>query len=118
MHGGHMQWYMGHIDGFAQDCSNSIASALELLQSCTNASIYYTFYLIESDWRIYAPVYWIFIGVGNGWALVRHQATNWINVDLFSIKTIETIVSNFTIKTKIFIQENTFENVVLNMAAI
>ena len=27
-------WY-NHIDGLAQDCSNSIANALELLQSCT-----------------------------------------------------------------------------------
>ena len=29
-----------HIDGFVQDCSNSIANALELLQSCTKPSIY------------------------------------------------------------------------------
>ena len=28
----------GHIDGFVQDCSNSIANALELLQSCTKPS--------------------------------------------------------------------------------
>ena len=27
---------MWHIDGLVQDCSNSIANALELLQSCTN----------------------------------------------------------------------------------
>ena len=29
-----------HIDGFAQDCSNSIANALELLQSCTKPTIW------------------------------------------------------------------------------
>ena len=28
-----------HIEGLAQDCSNSIANALELLQSCTKPSI-------------------------------------------------------------------------------
>ena len=28
-----------YIDGLAQDCSNSIANALELLQSCTKPSI-------------------------------------------------------------------------------
>ena len=28
-----------HFDGSAQDCSNSIANALELLQSCTKPSI-------------------------------------------------------------------------------
>ena len=29
-----------YIDGLVQDCSNSIANALELLQSCTKPSIY------------------------------------------------------------------------------
>ena len=29
-----------HIDGLVQDCSNSIANALELLQSCTKPLIY------------------------------------------------------------------------------
>ena len=29
-----------HINGLVQDCSNSIANALELLQSCTKTSIY------------------------------------------------------------------------------
>ena len=27
-----------HVDGLVQDCSNSIANALELLQSCTKSS--------------------------------------------------------------------------------
>ena len=31
---------LNHIDGLVQDCSNSIANALELLQSCTKPSIY------------------------------------------------------------------------------
>ena len=30
--------FYGQIDGLAQDCSNSIANALELLQSCTKPS--------------------------------------------------------------------------------
>ena len=29
-----------NIDGLVQDCSNSTANALELLQSCTKPSIY------------------------------------------------------------------------------
>ena len=29
----------GHIDSLVQDCSNSIANALELLQSCTKPLI-------------------------------------------------------------------------------
>ena len=28
-----------HVDGLAQDCSNSFALAMELLQSCTKPSI-------------------------------------------------------------------------------
>ena len=28
-----------HVDGLVQDCSNSIANALELLQSCTKPSM-------------------------------------------------------------------------------
>ena len=31
--------YIHHIDGLVQDWSNSIANALELLQSCTKPSI-------------------------------------------------------------------------------
>ena len=31
---------MEYIDGLAQDCSNSIANALELLQSCVKPSIF------------------------------------------------------------------------------
>ena len=33
------QWTRPHIDGLVQDCSNSIADALELLQSCTKPSL-------------------------------------------------------------------------------
>ena len=32
--------YVSHMDGLAQDCSNSIAIALEILQSCTGSSIW------------------------------------------------------------------------------
>ena len=42
-----MIWYVhtlaniyAYIDGLVQDCSNSIANALELLQSCNEPSIY------------------------------------------------------------------------------
>ena len=35
-------WYDWlYIDGLVQDCCNSIANALELLQSCTKPSIYW-----------------------------------------------------------------------------
>ena len=35
---GHFELY--HLDGLVQNCSNSIANALELLQSCTKPSIW------------------------------------------------------------------------------
>ena len=31
--------YKGNIDGLVQDCSNSIANALELLQSCPETAV-------------------------------------------------------------------------------
>ena len=36
-------WTNNHIDGLVQDCSNSIANAQELLQSCTKPPIYSLF---------------------------------------------------------------------------
>ena len=36
-------WVHLYFDGVVQDCSNSIANALELLQSCTKPSISYKF---------------------------------------------------------------------------
>ena len=41
-----MNTWLGYIDGLVQDCSNSIANALELLQSCTNPSI-----REKEDWK-------------------------------------------------------------------
>ena len=42
-----MQLYASHdehVDGLVQDCSNSNALAMKLLQSCTKPSIYFCFY--------------------------------------------------------------------------
>ena len=33
-------YYRNYIDGLVQDCINSIANALELLQSCTKPTIW------------------------------------------------------------------------------
>ena len=40
--------FMLYIDGLVQDCSNSIANALELLQSCTKPSIWWNLALDPS----------------------------------------------------------------------
>ena len=43
-----LTWYIG---GLVQDCSNSIASAKGLLQSCTKPSIYDIFYISRPQWH-------------------------------------------------------------------
>ena len=49
-----------YIDGLVQDCSNSIANALELLQSCTKPSIY--------DFCLHGC--FLFVGAFFHWSLV------------------------------------------------
>ena len=44
-----MLTYQHHIGGLAQDCSNSIADALELLQSCAKPSIKHCTFLSTLD---------------------------------------------------------------------
>ena len=43
------------IDGLVQDCSNSIANALELLQSCTKPSVLFMYYIWS---KYYSDVTW------------------------------------------------------------
>ena len=57
-----------NIDGLAQDCSNSIANALELLQSCTKPSIYLIF-------PLYPWLYWPKLDYGG-------YPTPWISLKL------------------------------------
>ena len=54
----HLQFYpytpslvWPYIDGLVQDCSNSIALAMELLQSCTKPSIYTELILYREAFR-------------------------------------------------------------------
>ena len=43
------------IDGLVQDCNNSIANLLELLQSCTKppicALLFYFYFTLAAEWR-------------------------------------------------------------------
>ena len=48
-----------HIDGFAQDCNNSSALAMELLQSYAKPLIYSTFHEIST---VHALLYFIMVG--------------------------------------------------------
>ena len=54
MHGSltHMDEVLLYIDGLTQDCSNSIANALELLPSCAKSSLLYRWKVMEIGWVI------------------------------------------------------------------
>ena len=47
-----------HIDALVQDCSNSIANALELLQSCTKPSTRCTLFW-SAEQQMYFQKIWI-----------------------------------------------------------
>ena len=79
----------GHIHGLAQDCSISIANALEILQSCTKESLYREIIdchtttkpsvdrvhnALDVLCRIYASVNMVSIGSDNGLSPIRRQA--------------------------------------------
>ena len=51
----HEMWYT-HIDGLAQDCSNSIALAMELQQSCAVPSICCECIIWGFPWLRYIPI--------------------------------------------------------------
>ena len=75
------------IDGLVQDCSNSIANALELLQSCTKPSKCFNS----------SPSHAIYMHQRTGSALVWRQAITWTNVGLLSIGLLGTNFSEIQI---------------------
>ena len=85
-----MDYIYIYIDGSVQDCSNSIANALELLQPCTKPSIFapQTFWWISlsiTEYHItcsHCKIIFadqINIGSGNGLVLRRRHAFSWTN---------------------------------------
>ena len=72
--------YWKHIDGLVQDCSNSSAYALELLQSCTKPSIYQSNNMsaLKTIWHhlIFIKKLW------NGWLYISRNI--WMYSDDFS----------------------------------
>ena len=72
------------INGLVQDCSNSSASALELLQSCTKPLIYFPsfiflkkkkfcyFFYVSLKWYL-----WVWVLASTGWG--SHLAPNKVN---------------------------------------
>ena len=61
-----------HIDGLVQDCINSIALEMELLQSCAKPSIS-------------ASLFWVTAGLDNGLVPHKYQAIIKTNDDCSSI---------------------------------
>ena len=85
-HWGHV---MRDIDGLAQDCSNSIANALELLLSCAKPSIcdsnkvsHYHDDVIE--WKHF-PRYWPFVRGIHRWPVNSPHKGQWRGALMFSL---------------------------------
>ena len=73
-----MRTHFPHSDGVVQDCSNSIANALELLQSCIKPSIYIWILLAvvktRSNWTVLHAVFeWLRKNVNQSLNRWRHQ---------------------------------------------
>ena len=85
-----------HVNGLVQNCSNSIANALELLQSCTKPSIclscqYFSILILHMWLTHWGRVTHIsvdnlaFIGSDNGLSPGRRQAIIWTNAGILLI---------------------------------
>ena len=110
------------FNGLVQDCSNSIANAMVLLQSCTNPSNYSASHMshtphIPSDSAYYETKLFNSlppsakyicvselgtIGSGDGLSPVRHQAITWTNAVLLSIRLLGMNFSEIWIETQNF----------------
>ena len=60
------------------------------------------YWIISSEYRIYALVNWASIGLGNGLLPVRRQAITWTNADLVLKGTLRTNLSEIRIKIQNF----------------
>ena len=70
---GFMVILKSHIDGLVQDCRISTANALEILQSCTKASIFYCLCVFA---RLLV------------FALITNQrSSHWVNVAILNVRT-------------------------------
>ena len=132
--------YNKHIDGLEQDCSNSSALAMELLQSCTKPPILYVRKNVSMSKTLkychkhthivnfsYILTHWgrvmhiciselNIIGSDNGLALTRHF---WTNAGILLIWPLGTDFSEMLIKIHIFfIQANAWEIVICEVRAI
>ena len=52
--------YKRDLDGLVQDCSNSIALAVELMQSCTKPLIYFLHFYPAAH-ALFVYVYWMLV---------------------------------------------------------
>ena len=79
----------------------------------------YTFaYATEAEWRISASVNETIIGSDNGLSPICHQAIIWTNDNIVNGNIKSMFHWNTVWNSKIFIQENTFENFVREMSII
>ena len=61
---------------------------------------------------------WIISGLGNGFLPIWHHDITWTNADLYSAESRRKYVSKISTNIKNFFQENAFESVICQIAAI
>ena len=70
---GFMVLLKSHIDGVVQDCPISTANALEILQSCTKASIFYSL-CVFARLLVFAII-------------TNQRSSHWVNVAILNVRT-------------------------------
>ena len=111
--------YIWYIDCLVQECCNSIANSLELLQSCTKPSIFHVSTNQSNTLTHWDIVKLTSIDLDNGLSPGWHQAIIWINAGILLIGPLGTNFSEILIEIQnIFTVKNTFENVICQMSAI
>ena len=124
-----------YIDGLVQNCSNSSALIMKLLQCGTKPSIscyhfslelifirtntkyerrkYKTWFTFPNELHVCSNHSWVSIGSGNGLLPVRRLAINWTNVGLLSFRLLGT---NFS-EIRIGIISSSFKKMYLKLSS-
>ena len=72
-----------HMDGLVQDCSNTIALTMELLQFCTKPScLHMADRALLAGYPRYASVDLVIIDSDNGYSPVRLKNAKWTSADV------------------------------------
>ena len=116
--GHYTQWYPPMHD-FNKNIFVHLLLLLQTVYHLAMFSLSVRYQLIEAKWHIYASVNKAIIGSDNGLSPGRRQPVIWTNDVILLIGPLATNFSEILYQnSKLFVQENAFESVVCDMAAI